>query len=435
MFRWQTISGVALGLLIGFAILSLTGSGPHNPIPAGPILSECDGHLQELVIQYEPSAKEIAATLYRGFLGALEGDVLVHALCPTQTAFDELRSLIGPTRCQVMPIIAGHPITTWSRDRWVALKPDQPRGPTTLWSPLGEAGQEVWPARAGDQRVALDLAAALGRSFVAKRGGLYFDGGDFLADSENVFVAPRVLQRNIQHTVNSREEFLDMLGRELKRRLILLDEAPDHHAGMFMASIGNRTMLVADPGLARKVIDGEQTALVAGLTNTVAALPGGPDFTPETQRLFDAVARRCAAVGYNVVRIPVVPARDRRTYLTYVNVLMDQESQHRLVYLPSYRGCEPLNAAARGVWESLGYEVHSVDCTAAYRHFGCLHCLVNVLARSTQSPKPPAIEPLDGRNEANLDRRRFEPVSHQARLLPGGTAAPRWPAASRESAR
>jgi hypothetical protein len=40
------------------------------------------------------------------------------------------------------------------------------------------------------------------------------------------------------------------------------------------------------------------------------------------------------------------------------------------------------SAAARKVWESLGYEIRPVDCTTAYRHFGCLHCLVNVLHRS-----------------------------------------------------
>ena len=98
--------------------------------------------------------------------------------------------------------------------------------------------------------------------------------------------------------------------------------------------------------------------------------------------LFDAVARQCAAAGYRVVRIPDVPARDGTTYLTYVNVLMDQQGARRLVYLPYYRGVEPLNAAARAVWESLGYEIRPVDCTTAYRHFGCLHCLVNVLSRS-----------------------------------------------------
>ena len=111
-------------------------------------------------------------------------------------------------------------------------------------------------------------------------------------------------------------------------------------------------------------------------------LPGGPDFTAATQHLFDAVAEQCAATGYRVVRIPVVPARDGRTYLTYVNVLLDRAGDRRIVYLPYYRGAEALNAAAQAVWEKLGFEVRLVDCTATYRHFGCLHCLVNVLKRS-----------------------------------------------------
>lgn len=94
------------------------------------------------------------------------------------------------------------------------------------------------------------------------------------------------------------------------------------------------------------------------------------------------MAGQCAAAGYRVVRIPVVPARDGRTFLTYVNVLLDRAGGRRIVYLPYYRGAEPLNAAARTVWEKLGFEVRRVDCTDTYLHFGCLHCLVNVLKRS-----------------------------------------------------
>ena len=73
---------------------------------------------------------------------------------------------------------------------------------------------------------------------------------------------------------------------------------------------------------------------------------------------------------------------DGKAYLTFVNVLMDRQGDRRIVYLPFYRGAGRLNAAAREVWESQGYEVRPVDCTSTYRHFGCLHCLVNVLRRS-----------------------------------------------------
>jgi hypothetical protein len=182
----------------------------------------------------------------------------------------------------------------------------------------------------------------------------------------------------VQSASNGRGDF----SRELKRRVILLDEAPDHHAGMFMASVGGKTMLIGDPSLARQFISVEMARGSQPAPNDFMGLPGGPDFTPQTQRLFDAVAQQSVAAGYRVIRIPVVPARDGRTYLTYVNVLMDQQGSQRLVYLPFYRGIEPLNAAARKVWESLGYEIRPVDCTSAYRHFGCLHCLVNVLHRS-----------------------------------------------------
>jgi hypothetical protein len=381
MIRWQTSFGVLLGLATGGTILSLTGSPERRPTPSGPILSECDGHLRELVLQYEPAAKAIVGPVYRDFLLALDQDVSVHLVCPDRAAFDDFVAAVGPVPCRVAPILARHAMTAWSRDRWVALAPAAAGGATTLWSSRGEAGEEVWPARAGDAQIGRDIAATLAPLVRARRSEFYFDGGDFLADSNAVFVVPRVLQRNIQQTVRGREEFVRLVSRELKRQVILLDEAPDHHAGMFMASVGDNTMLVADPSLARDpfFIDMELRGPTA--TNEFMSLPGGPDFTAASQHLFDAVAAQCSAAGYRVVRIPVVPAHDGRTYLTYVNVLLDQHGGGRVVYLPFYSGVEQLNAAAQAVWLGLGYEIRPVDCTSSYRHFGCLHCLVNVLKR------------------------------------------------------
>ena len=63
--------------------------------------------------------------------------------------------------------------------------------------PRGEDGAKVWPAREGDERVAGDLAAALGRGVISRRSDLYFDGGDFAADSETVFVRPAMVLRNL----------------------------------------------------------------------------------------------------------------------------------------------------------------------------------------------------------------------------------------------
>ena len=379
MFRWQVLVGGALGVLGGLSVLSLAGNGEHRPQASGPILSECDGHLRELVMHYEPAASEIVLPVYRDFLRALGNDVQVDVVCPGPAAFRDLVSKLGRVNCRLRALPVNHPITTWSRDRWVALAPASAQAPSTLWSPRAEAGDAVWPGRAGDERVGEDVAVALSPRVAARRSSLFFDGGDFLADSQNVFVMPRVLPRNNQHTITNRQELVRMLTAELKRPVRLLAEAPDHHAGMFMASVGGRVMLMGDPSLARPFVT---TTSRSGLSPEFMDLPGGADFTPETQHRFDAVASECAALGYRVWRIPVVPAIDGRTYLTYVNVLMDRQGERHTVYLPFYRGVEGLNAAARDVWEKLGFEVVPVDCTSVYRHFGCLHCLVNVLRRS-----------------------------------------------------
>ena len=335
------------------------------------------------MIHYEPSAKGIVVPVYRDFLRALDNDVTVHVVCPSQAACAELTAAVGDVGCRLVPVVVNHPLTTWARDRWVALTPASGTGLTTLLSPRGEAAEEIWPARAGDERIGNDLAAALPLALRSRRSELYFDGGDFLADGESVFVVSRVLPRNIQHTTVSREELLRILACELKRRIILLEESPDHHAGMFMVAAGQRRMLVGDPGLGRKFV----TSACAGSDESACGaggfmdLPGGADFTPETQHLFDAVAAQCAAAGYQVTRLPVVLARDGRTYLTFANVLLDQRGPRRIVYLPFYQDAGQLNAAARAVWKTLGYEVRPVDCRSVYRHSGCLHCLVNVLSR------------------------------------------------------
>jgi hypothetical protein len=312
--------------------------------------------------------------VYRQFVHWLESDVTVHVVAPDRAAFDDLLKSIGHARATLKPILVGHPMTTWSRDRWLALGPAAGSSVTVLLAPRGEVAAGIWPERAGDERIAADIAKALAPAVESSRSSLYFDGGDFLADSENVFIMPRVLQRNIQITVQDRFELLTRFSDELKRNVILLDQAPDHHAAMFMTSVGNRTMVVGDPSLGKKhfpASDSHQREL----------LPDGADFSAQTQRLFDAVAAQSESSGYKVIRIPTVVSPDGRTFLTYVNSIIDQQGHRRIVYLPFYRGVEELNVAASKVWESLGYEVRSVDSTTTYRHFGALHCLVNVLRR------------------------------------------------------
>jgi len=149
---------------------------------------------------------------------------------------------------------------------------------------------------------------------------------------------------------------------------------------MYMMPAGNRTVLVGDLSLARALLLPDAAA--DGTQAELCASGGGADFREATQQQFDSVATQCAALGYRVVRIPVVPARDGKTYLTYLNVLIDGRDGRRVVYMPVYDQVPKLNHAASSVWRGLGYEVRSVNCSSVYTHFGSLGCLVNVLRRS-----------------------------------------------------
>ena len=167
------------------------------------------------------------------------------------------------------------------------------------------------------------------------------------------------------------------LEASLHRHVILMDNCPDHHAGMFMMAAADRTMLVADPKLASHLLSPDAPVL--------ETLPGGADTSDQMQQKLDDIASECTSLGYRVVRIPTLPAMDQKTYLTYVNVITEIRDGHRIVYMPIYHGAEALNDAAAKVWQSIGYDVKRIDCTSTYRSFGNLHCLVNVLSRTSDS--------------------------------------------------
>ena len=375
------VAGIVLGCAASAIVLGVLAPGRNRPADADwRIIAECEGALEDLVIHYTPEASGAVMPVYRDFLRGLAADVTVHVVCSREEDFEQFEAAAGRAACRLSPVVVGHPVTCWSRDRWLALERKERTPECLLVAPWAEMGADSWAARAGDQQVAEDLAAAHRESILAVRSRFHFDGGDFVADAESVFVAPAVLRRNLHRTVSTPAELRQCLQRVLARRVVLLEEAPDHHAGMFMMPAGNRTVLVADPA------EGKQLwGQLDGIQRSGIGLPGGPDFSSETIRLFDSVAQRCREVGYRVVRIPAVAAADGRTYLTYVNVILDHRGRQPTVYLPSYAGAGPLNQRAAEIWAGLGYRVRRVDCTTCFRHFGTLRCLVNVLSRSKRN--------------------------------------------------
>ena len=112
----------------------------------GPVLSDCDGPLDQIVIHYISQAAPIVTQTYREFLGDLDSDVTVHVICPDEDAFEELRASVGEVACTLRPVVTGHAMTTWSRDRWLALAPPPEGGATIVLSPREEKAAEIWPA-------------------------------------------------------------------------------------------------------------------------------------------------------------------------------------------------------------------------------------------------------------------------------------------------
>ncbi len=371
--NWKWPVGIVLGLIAAVLLMPLLGGEGRPKSTVGSTQSDCDGAIRELVIQYTPDSADIVAVAFADFLRQLPASVTVHVVVRDRAAFDDLARRVGSTGCTLHPVLVQHEITSWARDRWLALRPAGDSRAVTLLSPQGELGADGWPARRGDESVGESLAAALAPEVAAVRSELYFDGGDFVVDNETAFVTPNVRMRNLQRTVETEQELQQRLGVLLGLEVVLMKNAPDHHAGMYMMTLGKRRVLVGDPRLARTLLTPEQ----------VSALPlkGGADFSEETAAKFDAVAEQCRAAGYDVIRIPIAPGGDGRTYLTYLNSILDDRDGRRVVYMPQFAGADVLNRAAADVWRQAGFEVKPVDCTACYGYFGSLRCLVSVLRR------------------------------------------------------
>lgn len=371
--NWKWPVGIVLGMIAAVLLMPLLGGEGRPKSTVGSTQSDCDGAIHELVIQYTPDSAEIVVAPFRDFLRQLPAAVTVHVVVRDRAAFDDLARRVGATSCTLHPVIVEHEITSWARDRWLALRPAGDSHAITLLSPQGELGADGWPARKGDESVGESLAGALAPDVAAVRSELYFDGGDFVADNETAFVTPNVRLRNLQRTVQTEQELQQRLEELLGLKIVQLKGAPDHHAGMYMMTAGKRRVVVGDPRMAATLLTTEQA--------NALPLKGGPDFSEETAAKFDAVAEQCRAAGYEVIRIPIAPGGDGRTYLTYLNVILDDRDGQRVVYLPQFAGAEVLNQAAAEVWRQAGYEVKPVDCTSCYSYFGSLRCLVSVLRR------------------------------------------------------
>src|SRR3989442_252451 len=87
MLSFLRILGIVIGISAAALVLSRVG-GRQNPIaPTGPMISECDGAIREIVIQYVHGAESVLP-VYQDFFPQLSPETIVNVACPDRAAFD-----------------------------------------------------------------------------------------------------------------------------------------------------------------------------------------------------------------------------------------------------------------------------------------------------------------------------------------------------------
>lgn len=124
--KWTPVLGVAMGLMAALIVISQSGQKISAAKSSGPMMSECDGAITAVAIQYVCGA-DFAVPIYRQFLRQSPADVKVYVACPDQKAFDELQHSLGAIPQTLVPVLTHHAMTAWSRDRWAALLPVHPK--------------------------------------------------------------------------------------------------------------------------------------------------------------------------------------------------------------------------------------------------------------------------------------------------------------------
>lgn len=355
------------------------------PPPEVKVVSDEARALREVLVHYVPEDEDTFAPTYRDFLGTLPESthlVVVHpaGAGPKAASFvgGISPALLGRTRM----VEIATPMGIWSKDRALVLA-DRSPVTTFLVPPRPRPGESGRPL---DWDIIPAVAKAMPGRFAVKQLPIAFDAGDFAVAGDRVIFDDNLWTRNKARGYPSQKAFRERMKMLVGRDVVMLGaddgDVPRHHMSMYMAPLDGDTVLVGDPALGAKIV--------------------GPSFQPgesskETDRLLEAdtsaatIARfeRAAAdlklAGFRVVRIPTI-AFDDKTYFAYTNGVYETRNGKRVVWMPTFAsGDDPLvadlDAAARAVYESLGYEVKPVTVRKLYTSHGTIGCVVNVLSR------------------------------------------------------
>ncbi|MBI5607379.1 MAG: hypothetical protein HY902_00705 [Deltaproteobacteria bacterium] len=392
MPRWAAI---AVGLVLGAAAALLISNRPETRQAAGPrptqAVSEVDGSLAAVWLQYSAAAEAVVGTAQLDFLAGLPpgtASLWTVARGDESTRLAAFLRRAGDAAARATVVEVPGPLTPWTRDRALALARD---GQLLLLVPPDPG--ESWPERQGDWHAAQWLASARPGTKVLELP-IDFDAGDLILSDEVTLFDANLLAKNRGRGFASMADLAKAVASWTGRPALGLGEnegdVPRYHMAMYVLPLGGRRALVGDPTLARAITGpGWQPGDRSPDDDRLLLA----DDSTATQARFDRAAADVRARGWSVVRIPAVQFDDR-TYLTYTNAVVEAGPRGRRVYLPHYAGSDGdpgsplarLDAAGRAAWQQAGYAVVPIRVAGVWRHHGTIGCLVNVLWRGAEAP-------------------------------------------------
>ena len=387
--------------LVAFALglcgaLLVVGAQAHHVEPPKPppitVVRDDGAALKEVLVHYVPEEEEKVRDTCRDFLGTLSPSTKIDVVVPAgqRAKADAFFTQLG-VGSRTSMVEVSTPLGIWSKDRALVLgDAGDAKGTKTkttfLIPPRPRAGESGRPQ---DWDIVPAVAAAAPDRFETQEIPIAFDAGDFTVAGKRVLFDANLYGRNRGRGHPSAAAFKARVGALLGRDVVMLGasegDVPKHHMSMYMAALDDKTVLVGDPAAGAKITGPSFMPGERGLESRELLRA---DETAGTQARFDRAAHDLELAGFKVVRIPTV-AFDDKTYFAYTNGVYETRGGKKIAWVPAFaeqdKGDDPLvadlDAAARSVYEQLGYEVRPVAVRRLFTSHGTIGCVVNVLAR------------------------------------------------------
>jgi hypothetical protein len=323
-----------------------------------------------------------------------------------------------PQRVRFIELPGESPITIWTQDPFLVVKPAPATGRPTL---LRSRGFD----RADDRLMAAAIADAGGYS--VRDSELTFEGGNIVSDRQNILIGANTIRYNALELGTNEREVALRFERELGRPVLVLGPVPQpvSHIDMAVTPLGEGRVAVADAAwgaaIAEAQLEGDPDAVeeferlcekeffghpdIVGITSGAGGLER-PEVVGRTRAMIelsrerapalDGLADALAKTGYAVERIPFLFGGPQLSsdgeslsgrlgpdypMLSYNNVLLEADVDGEVVYLPRY-GWPAMDRAATRAWSEIGFEPRAIDgLTVSAMYGGALRCSVKVLER------------------------------------------------------